>query len=110
MLQSFAFEKFHGDEGAAFVVADIVNRANVRMIECGGGFGFTPEALESVFVVGEIVGEKFQGDGPAESRVFGFVNHTHTAATKHFEDAIVGNGLARNWAGVRHARESYVAL
>jgi hypothetical protein len=76
------------------------------MIERGGGFCLAAEALESVFIVREIVGKKFQGDGAAEARVFRLVNHTHTAATKHFEHAIVGNGLARNWAGVRHARES----
>jgi hypothetical protein len=106
MLQSFAFEEFHGDEGAALVFANIVNGADIRMIQGGSGFGFATEALESVFVVGEIVGKKFQGDGATEARIFRFVNHTHTTATKHFENAIVGDGLARNWAGVRHSKES----
>ena len=33
MLQGLAFEQLHGDEGPAFEFADIVNRADVGMIQ-----------------------------------------------------------------------------
>ena len=39
-------------------------------------------------------GKKFQGDEAAELGVFGFVDHTHAAATEQFEDAVMRDGLA----------------
>ena len=40
VLQRHAIEKFHGDEGLAVLLADVVNGADVGMIQRGGGLGF----------------------------------------------------------------------
>jgi hypothetical protein len=40
-----------------------------------------------------------------QAGILGFVNHTHATA-KFFENAIVGEGLARLWLGLGHLRTS----
>ena len=45
-LQRLAFKQLHGDEGLAFVLVDLVNGADVGMIQGGGRARFTLEALE----------------------------------------------------------------
>ncbi len=102
VLQRLAFEQFHGDEGAAFVFADVVNGADVGMIEQGSGARFAAEALDGLRVLGNIVGEKFQCDAAAQARVFRFVNDAHATAAQFFQDGIVGNGLTDDRGGVWH--------
>src|SRR5258708_804937 len=46
MLERAAVHEFHGDELLAVLLANIVDGANVWMIERGGSFGFAAEALE----------------------------------------------------------------
>ena len=38
-----------------------------------------------------------------QARIFGLVDHTHPATTDFFENAIVGDGLADECAGLRHS-------
>jgi hypothetical protein len=59
--QRGAFEEFHGDEGLLAGVADLVDGADVGMVQCGGGSGFALEPFEGLRVLGQCVGEKFQG-------------------------------------------------
>jgi len=84
------FEQFHDDEGFAVGGADVVNRADVRMIESGRGFGFAVEAREGMRIGGDIFGEEFERDVAVEARVFGFVHHTHAAVSDFGEDAVMG--------------------
>ena len=50
------------------------------MIERGGGAGFAAETLDGLRVLGNVVGEKFQGDAAVQAGVFGFVNNAHATA------------------------------
>jgi hypothetical protein len=52
VLQGLSVQKLHGDEGFAGFFADVVNRANVGMIQCRSGFGLTPKAFERLRVAG----------------------------------------------------------
>jgi hypothetical protein len=94
MLERLAFEILHGDEEAAAILCDFVNRADVGMIQGGSGAGFTAETLEGRGVFGHIVGEKLQGNRAAEIDVFGFVDDAHSAAAKLLENAEVGDRCA----------------
>jgi hypothetical protein len=78
----------------AIMLADLVNSADVGMIQGRSSARFAAEAFESLGIVGRIVGKKLERDEAAELSVFGLINHTHSAAAKHFGDAVVGNGLA----------------
>src|SRR5215469_8782253 len=42
------------------VLADFINRADVRMIQCRGSLGFALEAAQSLRVLCYIVGEEFE--------------------------------------------------
>ena len=68
-LSVAALEKFHGDEGAAVFFADVVDRADVGMVQSGSGFGLAAKTRQGLRIAGEIVGEKFQGDEAVEAGV-----------------------------------------
>ena len=64
------------------------------MVQRGGGAGFTLKAFESLRIVGDVIGKKFESDEAAELRVFGFVDDAHSAAAEFFDDAVVRDCLA----------------
>src|SRR5579863_2647014 len=59
VLQSLAFEALHGDEGASVFFADVVDGADVGMVESGGGLGLATKTAERLGIFGEVVGKKF---------------------------------------------------
>src|SRR5712692_2198803 len=89
MLERLAFHEFHGNEVLAVLLADIVNRADVGMIERGGGFGFAAEALECGGALRGFRRKKLQRDEALEAGVFGFVDDAHATAAQLLEYAIV---------------------
>ena len=48
MLQRNAIQKLHGDEGLVFVLADLVNGADIGMIQGRGGTGLAAESFKRV--------------------------------------------------------------
>ena len=66
------------------------------MIQRGGGARFAAESLDRLRVLGNVVGQKFQGYTAAQAGVFGLVDHAHSAAAQFFQDAIVRNRAANN--------------
>src|SRR5690348_14101980 len=97
VFERSAFEKLHGDVRLANFtrgLANLVNRADVGMIERGGGAGFTLKAFEGLLVAGDAFRKKFQRDETAEARVFGFVDDAHASAAELFENAVMGDGGA----------------
>src|SRR6266576_4427081 len=95
MLQHDAIQKLHGDERLLATFADLVNCADVGMVEGGGCASFTPETFQSLRITGNVVGQELQGDEAAKLGVLGLVDHTHSAAAQFLQDAIVRNGLAQ---------------
>ena len=64
------------------------------MVQSGGGARFALKAFESLAVLGKMFRQELQGDEAAELGVLSLVNHTHAAATKPLQDAVVRHGLA----------------
>ena len=96
-----AVEKFHGDEGAAFGFADVVDGADVGVIEGGGGLGFALEAGERLRIGGDVFGEEFECDEAMEAGVFGLVDNAHAAATEFVGDDEVGEVLTdQDWGSL----------
>ena len=104
VLERLAVEKFHGDEGLAVLFADVVNGADVGMVERGGRLRFALETGEGLGIAGDILRQKFQRDETLEARVFGLVDDTHASAAEFFDDAVMRDGLADWRRGVCHAR------
>jgi len=102
VLQSFALEALHGDEGLAIFLADIIDGANVGMIQRGRGLRFTLEAHEGLRILRNSVGQKFQCDEAPEASVLGLVDNAHPAPAELLEDTVMGNSLAREDGSVGH--------
>ncbi len=103
VLQRLAVQEFHYDISATVLFADVVDCADVGVIERGGCFGFTLEAFERLRVVRHIFGKEFQSDGAVETSVLRFVDHTHAATPEFFEDAVMGNSLVEQRLGIWHS-------
>ncbi len=71
------------------MLADLVDRADVRMIERRRRAGLAMEALHRAVVAGEILRQELERDVPAETQVLGVVDDAHSPAAKFAEDAIV---------------------
>ena len=94
ILQRLAIEQLHHHELLAVVGADVVERADVRVIEVRDDPRFALEALDRVGVGVRFVGQELDRDLPAEPRVFRFVDDAHAAGAEARQDLVVRNGLA----------------
>src|SRR5580704_12777107 len=74
--------------------SDIVDRADVGMVQGGSGLGLALEAGKRLRVAGNFLRQEFEGDEAVQARVLGFVYDAHAAAAEFFYDAVVRNGLA----------------
>ncbi|MDA1315654.1 MAG: hypothetical protein O2968_20195 [Acidobacteria bacterium] len=63
LVEAFAFEEGHRDEGAGVGFSNLVNGADIRVVQSGGGLGFAFKALADIIVGNEMGGEKLQSDG-----------------------------------------------
>jgi hypothetical protein len=79
------------------VTSDLVNGADLRVIERGGRPRLTAKTFQRLRVLGQIVREEFQGDEATEIGVLGFVDNTHPAAAQLLDDAVVRDGLADHY-------------
>src|ERR1035441_9932560 len=57
VLQGFTVEVLHGDERLAVLFANVVDGADIGMVEGGRGLSLTPETLKSLAVLGHAFGE-----------------------------------------------------
>ena len=94
MLERLPFQQLHGDEVLTARFVDLVNRANVRVIQRGCSKRFRLKSFTCSRIILHFYRQELQRDMPVQSKVFGFVHHTHAAATELLQDAIVRNDLA----------------
>ncbi len=87
------FEQLHHDEVPALVFVNVVDGADMRVIQRGCGAGFALEAFEGRRVGGWLLGQEFQRHVPAKLGVLGHVHDSHAAATQFFDNAVVRDGL-----------------
>ena len=103
LLQAFAFQLLHDDEGVPVVVLDVVNRADVGMIQLGGRSSLALESLQGLGIPYQVIRNKLEGNAAPEARIFGLVDHSHAPTAEFSQDAIVRNRLADH-GGAAHAR------
>ncbi len=94
ILQRRPVEILHHDVLAVFVFANVVDGADVGMVERRRRPRLAPEALERLRVLRQFVGQKFQGHTPAEAQIFRLIHHTHTAAAQFLDDTVMRYGFA----------------
>ena len=80
----------HGDEHAAVLAfSDLVDGADVGVVEDRGGLGLVDEALAGLGVVRELGREELERDGAAELEIVGLVDDAHSAPADLAEDAVL---------------------
>src|SRR5713101_7022902 len=89
--QRLPLQQFHGDEGSSLGLVNLVDGADVRMIQCRSRLGFALETAEGLRVVSEFVGQELQGDVATKLEVFGLIHHTHAPASDLAEYAVMRN-------------------
>ena len=87
---------------AAILLADVVNGADVRMIQGRGRFRFAAETLHGCRIAGKIVRQEFHGHEAVKPCVFGFIDHAHATATEFFYNPVVRDGLSNEGICARH--------
>ena len=88
IVECLALDVLHHQEVRAVLVADIVQGADVRMVQTGNGLGFTTEAGQPLRITREMFRKDLDGDGPSETSVGSLVDFTHPAHTDEADDLI----------------------
>ena len=94
MPQRLAFQQLHGNEGAPVVFINVVDGADVRVIQRRGGPRFALEPLEGLTVLGKVLRQELERYQAAELGVLGLVDDAHASPAQLLENAIVGDRLA----------------
>ena len=98
VFQGLAFQVLHDDEGLVAVFPNVVDGADIGMIQGGRRLSLAPEAAESCGIARDIFRKELQRDKAVEARVFGLVNHAHPATTELFYHPVVRDVLADHFA------------
>src|SRR5207245_5031161 len=64
VLEGLTFEVLHSDEGPSFIFPNVVNRADIRVIECRGSASLLLKALKCLPILGHSVRKELQRDMP----------------------------------------------
>lgn len=96
MLQGDTVQILHGDKRLPVLFANLVDGANVGVIQCGCGLSFAFETSESLRVVGNFLWQEFQRHEAMKPGVFCFVDDAHAAAAEFSDDAVVRNRTPDN--------------
>ena len=88
LRERLAFEIFHHQKINSVLMADVVEGADVRMIQAGDRFCFALESLAQFGTISKMRRQNFDGDDSIEAGIAGFVNFAHSARTDSGEDFI----------------------
>jgi hypothetical protein len=94
LAKSLAFQILHRDERLFLVLPDLVNGANVRVIQSRSCSCLATKAFKSKLIAGHVIGKKLQGGKAAKLGVFGLVNDTHATTAQLLHNAVVRDRLA----------------
>jgi hypothetical protein len=74
----------------------MVDRHNVRVLECGGGLRFAAKASDCIGIARGVRWKKLDGDAAPQGRVLGHVHLAHAALAEPRDDAIRINGSSNH--------------
>ena len=69
VLERRTVEELHDEEGASPVFIDVVDGADVGMIQGRGCFSLAAEALQRLAILGQVLRKKLEGDKASEASV-----------------------------------------
>jgi hypothetical protein len=94
--QRLSLKILHRNKRLSILLADVVNGADVGVIEGRGGLGFALKAGKGLRIAGDIFRKKLESDETMEMGVLSLVNDAHATATKLVDDAVMRDGLANH--------------
>src|SRR5262245_17489694 len=107
VAERLAFEQLHHQEADAVLLTDVVQRADVRVVQAGDGAGLTLEALAQIWIGREMLGQHFDRDEAIEPAIARSVDLAHAARAKWRHDLVwAERGTGRQRHG-RICRELY---
>src|SRR5947208_11530851 len=108
--QVVALQILHGEEGTAVLFADVVDGADIGVIEDGGGSRLPLKTVARLGIESRFVRQKLKRRRTLQPCVLGGVDYTHTPASQPAEDPVVRDGAAddrvvacERVTGLRHA-------
>ena len=78
---------------------DLINRADVGMVEGRGSACFGLKAFQCTRITRHFFRQKLQGNTTTQFQVLRLVYHSHSPATEDFQNSVVGNFLANQVLG-----------
>lgn len=97
--ESRTLHEFHDDIVGTVLPADVVERADMRMVQAGYDLGLAFEALTARRIVREMRRENLDGDSSVEARVQRLVDFAHSACADRRNNLVRAKLRAR---GQRH--------
>ena len=88
-IERLAFQVLHRDVLLALELADVVHRADARVVHRRGGLGLAFEAFERHRVARQRRGQELQDQRAAQPGVFGAINDAHAAGADLLDDPIM---------------------
>jgi hypothetical protein len=89
VFESDSVQELHGQECSAILLADVIDCANVRVIQGRRSLGFTLKARQCLGVSGNVFRQKLQRYKPVQTGVLGFEDDTHASSTQLLQDAVM---------------------
>ena len=96
-LKVFALEELHREIRLTLVLAEVVNRDDVRVRELAGGARLADEPLARLGVPFNRRGDDLQRHHTLDERVEGAVDHPHTALAELLENLITADRRHATW-------------
>ena len=93
MIQRLPFKELHHDERLAIVQVEVVDCADVRMIQRGGCVCFEPKPTSEIHIARNALRYELHRHESSQLQVLGLVHDAHAACADLLEDLIVRNTL-----------------
>jgi hypothetical protein len=89
LSEHLAVNVFHHDELLPIVFGNIIDRADVGMIQRGGSTGFLEESRLFIRCGAEMMGEEFERNIAVQLRAMGLIDDAHATFAKFLKDIVV---------------------
>src|SRR5580692_10571303 len=96
VLQGPAVQILHGNKRFAILLPNVIDGANVRMVESRSRLRLALKAAKSLRILGDVVGQELESNKTMQPNVLGLIDNTHATAAHLFDHAVVRNGLSNH--------------
>ncbi len=88
LLQRFAVQQLHDNERPTIRVTDVVDRADVGMLQSGHRSRFALRSLSRLRGISQMRGDNLDRDVASQARIAGLVNLTHGTGAERRDDLV----------------------